>query len=401
MKLKYLEGFAKDQLHGIILPFWRKYSVDNKYGGFYGQINDDLSVENRAEKGLVLNARILWTFSAVCGKFKNPSDKAMADRAYHYLQNYYYDKENGGYFWSLTFDGKPIEVKKQIYAQAFVIYGLSEYYRVTRDQKVLDQAIQLFNLVEEKSFDTSGKGYIEACTREWEEIENLRLSPKDMNEKKSQNTHLHVLEAYTNLYSVWPDPFLKRQLEGLIRVFADHIIHADDHHLILFFDEDWNPKSSLISYGHDIEGSWLLHEAALVTENDKLIKSVEKISLKIVKAATEGYIEEGAMLYENDREGRHHDDELEWWAQAEAVVGYLNAYLITQENDYLEKACSIAYFIDKYIADREKGEWFFRVNRNGNPILKHEKAGFWKCPYHNTRACLEILYRTELLNNNP
>jgi mannobiose 2-epimerase len=396
--LDQLRNFANEQLGGIILPFWKKYTLDNEYGGFYGQINDDLSIEPKAEKGLVLNARILWTFSAVYDKLGDPSDLIIAKRAYDYLQNYFFDNKFGGYFWSLTFDGKPLEDKKQIYAQAFVIYGLSEYYKITNNKEVLDQAISLFNLIETNSFDTERNGYIEACTSDWKEIENLRLSPKDMNEKKSQNTHLHVLEAYSNLYRVWPNSLLQAQLENLVRVFTTKIINPVDSHLMLFFDEDWNPKSSSISYGHDIECGWLLHEAALASGNEKLITSTEKTAVNITEAASEGYIPEGALLYEDDREGKHKDHELEWWAQAEAVVGYMNTYGITGEQKYLEMACKIMLFIEKHIVDKENGEWFFRVDRKGNPIRTHEKAGFWKCPYHNARACLEILHRIDLLN---
>jgi mannobiose 2-epimerase len=396
--LDQLGNFANEQLENVIIPFWKRYTVDYVYGGFYGQINDDLSIEPEAEKGLVLNARILWTFSAVYNKLGDPDDLNMAKRAYDFLQNYFFDNENGGYYWSLRHNGKPLEVKKQIYAQAFVIYGLSEYYKVTKNKEVLEQAISLFNLIENNSFDKERNGYIEACTRDWEDIEDLRLSPKDMNEKKSQNTHLHILEAYSNLYRVWPNSLLRVQLENLIHVFTTFIIHPVDSHLMLFFDDEWNPKSTLISFGHDIECSWLLHEAALVLENTKLIKSTEQTSIKIAKAATEGYISEGALLYEDDREGKHADSELEWWVQAEAMVGYMNAYVITGEQQYLDMTLKIMQFIENHFVDQDKGEWFFRVDRNGNPIRTHEKAGFWKCPYHNARACIEILHRIDQLN---
>jgi mannobiose 2-epimerase len=219
-----------------------------------------------------------------------------------------------------------------------------------------------------------------------------------MNEKKSQNTHLHILEAYTNLYRVWQNSLLKAQLKNLIQVFITHIINGNDSHLMLFFDEEWNPKSSLISYGHDIECSWLLHEAVLVTEDENLLELTEEVCIKIAKAADEGYIDAGALLYESDREGKHSDNELEWWVQAEAVVGYLNVYMLTGEQKYLEKACKIKSFIKAFIVDREKGEWFFRITREGIPVRTYEKAGFWKCPYHNARACLEIVQRIDILN---
>ncbi len=395
-KLEYLVEFANKQLSHFIMPFWRRDAVDHKQGGFYAHINHDMTIDHKAVKGLVLNSRILWTFSAVYKKFKNKQDKEFAERAYHYISTHFFDQQNGGYFWSLTPEGSPAETKKQIYAQAFTLYALSEYSKITNAPGILNEAIETFHLIEKNSFDTQKNGYVEACTQEWEEIDDLRLSPKDMNEKKSMNTHLHVLEAYTNLYTVWKDPALKKQLENLIEVFLKHIINPQDFHLELFFDEDWNTKSTLFSYGHDIESSWLLHEAALVTENKDLIETVEKVSIQIADAAKLGIYQNKALLYEDDRAGKHKDHEFEWWAQAEAVVGFLNAFEITGNINYLEHAFSIAKFIEEYIADKKNGEWFFRVDLKGNPITSHEKAGFWKCPYHNARACLEILHRVNV-----
>jgi mannobiose 2-epimerase len=396
-KLQYLEKFAKEQLHDVILPFWRKKTIDHEMAGFYGQVNNDLSVEKHAEKGLVLNARILWMFSAVYRKLKNAEDLGLAQRAYSYINEYFFDPEFGGYYWSLSPTGTPHETKKQIYAQAFVIYALSEYFKVTRDQTILQKAIDLFQLIEKHSFDNIKNGYIEARSREWAEMGDIRLSAKDMNEKKSMNTHLHVLEAYANLYLVWKDPHLKKQLENLILIFSDIIIDQNDNHQILFFDDDWNSKSSIISFGHDIETSWLLHEAALISENRKLIDLISERSLKMVEAVKAGISPKGALYYENDRQGKHVELEIEWWAQAEAVVGFLNAYMLKKDPELLEIALRVTQFIEDFVVDKKYGEWFFRVTEHGEPILKHEKAGFWKCPYHNSRACIEILHRIDLI----
>jgi len=391
--IRYLHNFATVQLNDNILPFWRKKTIDHKQHGFFGQINSDLSVEKNADKGLVLNARILWTFSAVYRNYKQIEDLEMAHRAYEYICKNFFDTKFGGYYWALQPDGNPADTKKQIYAQAFVIYGLSEYYKAVRDKAVLQKAIDLFHLVEKHSLDKARNGYIEARSREWTEMNDIRLSAKDMNEKKSMNTHLHLLEAYGNLYPVWKDPLLKKQLENLIRIFSDIIINPDDHHQILFFDDDWNPRSSIISYGHDIETSWLLLEAALISENEELIKKITSLSIDMSWAVTKGISPKGALYYESDRKGNHSEKEIEWWAQAEAVVGFLNAYTLTADDSFLDRAVQITRFIDQYVVDRKNGEWFFRVHENGEPILNHVKAGFWKCPYHNSRACLEILHR--------
>jgi len=397
-KIKYLDSFAHRQLNEFIMPFWRTRAVDHEGGGFHGQINNDMSIVEDAKKGLILNARILWTFSTVYRNLKNKEDLKLANRAYDYITKNFYDADNGGYFWSLNQDGTPGETKKQIYAQAFVIYGFSEYYKVTKDPKVLQKAIDLFHLIEEKSLDNDKNGYIEARDKQWQEMDDIRLSDRDMNVAKSMNTHLHLLEAYGNLYQIWKDPLLKKQLENLIRIFTDIIVSNTDYHQHLFFDADWNSQSTGISFGHDIETSWLLHEAALISENKELIDRVTELSIKISDAVKAGIAPGGPLYYESDREGKHEEREIEWWAQAEAVVGYLNTYFLTGEGSNLQIAYTIAQFIEKYIVDKEHGEWFFRVTEEGRPILSHEKAGFWKCPYHNARACLEIIHRLELLN---
>jgi cellobiose epimerase len=398
-QFQYLRDFAREQLNKYILPFWREKAIDRERAGFYGRIDNDLNIDMQAEKGLILNARILWTFSAVYRNLKNSVDLDLAKRAYDYICKYFYDEKNGGYYWSLKPDGSPADAKKQIYAQAFVIYGLSEYYKVVRDETVLQKAKDLFHLIEKYSFDTAKNGYIEARSRDWEEMDDIRLSAKDMNEKKSMNTHLHILEAYGNLYLVWKDPFLKKQLENLIHIFSELIIDANDHHQKLFFDEDWNSRSSLISYGHDIETSWLLHEAAIISGNNELIEAITAQSVKMAGAVVAGLSPKGALYYESDRAGKHRENEIEWWAQAEAVVGFLNAYTLTNDKSFLTIAVQVTEFIDQYVVDKKNGEWFFRVTENGSPILSHEKAGFWKCPYHNSRACLEILHRIGKLIN--
>jgi len=395
--LNHLEKFAFYQLEKYILPFWRNHSMDHESGGFFGQINNDMSIVREAEKGLILNARILWTFSAVYKKFNQKPDLELAHRAYNYINSYFNDSHYGGYYWSLNRDGSPKETKKQIYAQAFVIYALSEYYKITGDHLILKKAIDLFHLIEENSFDKMKNGYIEARSREWKEMADIRLSEKDMNEKKSMNTHLHILEAYANLYLVWKDPFLKKQLENLIRLFAGKIIDQNDSHQILFFDDDWNPRSSIISFGHDIETSWLLHKAALISENLELMNSITQLSIRMCEAIKKGLSPKGALYYESDRKRKHQEHEIEWWAQAEGVVGYLNAYSLTRNPDYLDIALGMTRFIENYIVDKKNGEWFFRVTEEGEPILSHEKAGFWKCPYHNTRMCLELLHRIDLI----
>lgn len=391
--MKVFAGELKSELCDHILPYWMHHMVDNENGGFYGRIDGRDNLHKDAPKGSVLNARILWTFSAAYKHFKDKNYLNLAARAYSYCISHFINKNNNGIYWSIDYKGKPEDSKNQIYALAFMIYGLSEYYMISREKQALGHAIRLYNSIEKHSLDPRFNGYFEAFDEKWEILEDLRLSEKDANEKKTMNTHLHILEAYTNLYRIWKDPGLKEQLENLIRLFLDRILNNDISHFSLFFNEEWTVKDKTISFGHDIEGSWLLLEAAEIVEDEKLISRVRKVCIEMVDAVIrEGIDSDGGLCYETDPSGIR-DSDKHWWPQAEAVVGLINAWQIKDELYYLSKAVEVWEFIKKYIIDHRKGEWYFRISKEGGPYLEEDKAGFWKCPYHNSRACLEAIAR--------
>ena len=346
-----------------------------------------------APKGAILNARILWTFSAAFRLLKKPEYLETATRAKRYLLDFFYDKQYGGIFWELNADGTPSDAKKQIYALGFAIYGLSEYARATGDREALEYAVRLFEVIEKYSFDPVQNGYVEALTREWQPIQDMRLSDKDENEKKTMNTHLHILEPYANLYRVWKDERLEKQLRNLIKVFVTRILDAESGHLNLFFEEDWSNKYHIISYGHDIEASWLIHEAALALGDQGLLAEIEPVIVKIAQAADEGLNRDGSMIYENFVDKQKVDRELHWWVQAENVVGHINLYQYFHDEDALRKALKCWQFIKENLIDGEGGEWYWSRYADGTVNRKDDKAGFWKCPYHNGRMCMEIIER--------
>jgi mannobiose 2-epimerase len=337
-----------------------------------------------------MTARILWTFSSAYRVLGNPEYLEMALKAKSLIINHFYDKEYGGTYWSLNADYTPLDTKKQIYAIAFTIYGLAELNRATGDEEALEYAIKLFHSIEDHSFDTEKDGYFEAFTRTWEPIEDMRLSEKDANESKTMNTHLHVIEAYTCLYRVWKDALLQERLRGLINIFDKYIL-AENGHLKLFFDNDWNCSYDIFSYGHDIEAAWLLHESALVLGEAESLARVEARVPSIVAAATEGFTPEGGMIYE--KLGDHIDEDRHWWVQAEAAVGYFNLWEHFGAQEGIENAIHCWEYIKNEIIDRENGEWYWSVRGDGSINRVEDKAGFWKCPYHNGRMCLEIIER--------
>jgi cellobiose epimerase len=399
-KLEILKSQVQNELVSNILPFWMTKMIDSVNGGFYGRIDGSGKVYDDADKGCVLNARILWTFSAAFRVLKNRSYLETAERAKNYLLDHFFDSGNGGVFWLLDHKGGIKDGKKQIYAQAFAIYGLTEYYRVTNDQVCLDKAVELFRLIEKYSFDINLNGYFEAFSRNWGELHDLRLSAKDANEKKTMNTHLHVLEAYTNLYRIWKDEYLKKQLFGLIKIFTGKIVNGSTFNLNMFFDEEWNDKTDLVSYGHNIESSWLIYEAALTLGDEVLIGEVKNICLTIAEASRAGLRADGGMIYEHFFSTGHIDSDRHWWVQAESVLGFLNAYEISQKEEHLDISVASWIFIRDHLVDRKNGEWYWSVDKNLKPNLKEDKAGFWKCPYHNSRMCLEIIERQDLTKSS-
>ena len=276
----------------------------------------------------------------------------MAERAFRYIIDHFIDKKYGGVYWTVDYKGDPYDTKKQIYALSFAIYGLSEFYQCSKKQQAKELAIELYNLIVEHSYDAVHGGYIEALSRDWKEIKDLRLSKKDANEKKSMNTHLHVLEGFANLYRIWPDEVLHKKITELIHIFLDHIIDKKSNHLVLFFDEAWNVKSDIISYGHDIEAAWLLQESAETIGDAALIQQVKMQSVKLAGAAAEGLDKDGGLWYEYETDSNHLIKEKHSWPQAEAMIGFYNAWQITGDESYFRRSLASWRFVQAYILDK-------------------------------------------------
>ena len=425
-----LRAEALDVLTKNILPFWLDKMQDEVHGGFYGQMTGRYELNKEADKGAILNARILWSFSAAYRVLSHLSPLTphlsdylnAATRAKDYILAHFIDTEHGGVYWSVDYLGRPKDTKKQFYALGFALYGLSEYARATGDREALDYALQLFDCIEEHAFDPVHNGYIEACTREWREIADMRLSDLDQNYPKSQNTHLHIIEPYTNLLralrelqaaqscayvpaigSILPIDIavpnetmirVEGALRNLIDIFTDKILNPETHHLDLFFDMDWTRGGGqLESYGHDIECSWLLHEAALVLGDEEVTKKVESIVKMVAKASEKGLNADGSMIHEANLGAGTKDDDLHWWVQAENVVGWLNLYQHFGDEEALQRALRCWQYIKDNLIDWEHGEWYWSRRADGTLNLDDDHAGFWKCPYHNSRMCLEIIER--------
>ena len=375
-----------------IADWWQDYSQDFIQGGFFGEVAADNSPVINANKGVILNTRILWFFSEVALQVDSENYHQAANRAYEYLRDYFVDHKFGGVYWELTAEGKIANSKKQIYAQAFAIYALSSYYKLSGDSAALDLAIHLFELIEACGVDQKNQGYLEAFTREWKPIEDLRLSDKDLNFPKSQNTHLHILEAYTSLYKVYSQEKVQQALRYNIDMFDRYMMDRSTGHLRMFMDLQWQDHSPGFTYGHDIEAAWLIGLALDVLGDQTLQQKMLPDLIKIVEInyltapAADGHIKDGFNF-----STQIENTESVWWVQAEALVGYLYAWRWTKEEKYFLAAEAVWDFIKQHQIDTENGEWFWLSKKDDASRQSDYKAGFWKCPYHNGRAMMEVM----------
>jgi mannobiose 2-epimerase len=398
------------ELRSNILSYWIKHSVEKNGDGFYGAVDLNGTPILSAKKSCVLNARILWTFSASAELYKSTEYEIMADRAFHVLRDYFADLDFGGYYMELHPDNSVASDIKHTYAQAFVIYSLCKYYSLKQSEEVLQVIKKFFALLEKKTKDPDHDGYFEAFTRDWKVIGENRMA--DNNEPKSMNTHLHVLEAYAALFNVWKDESVKIRLDEIIRLFIEKIIRKDGH-MGLFFNENFmetDGSRGICSYGHDIEASWLLYEAAEILGEPEIIEVMRYLSIKMVDAVERsGLDKDGGLFLESTRDGSHLRTNKHWWLQAENLVGFMNAFQLTCDIKYWRIVKLSWNFINDHVIDHERGEWYTKVNRAGQPFLTEPpddpspyyrndwKIDPWKCPYHNGRAMMEMMRRIDLI----
>lgn len=384
----------KEHLISDIIPFWENLK-DETYGGFYGYMDYDLKVDQKAVKGCILNSRITWFFANAYTLLGEAELLTYARHGYEFLKNYCMDKEKGGVFWSVTYDGKPEDTTKHTYNQAFSIYALSSYYEASGDEEALALAKQLMEIIEERC--TNENGYMEAFDREFKPVENDKLSENGVIAEKTMNTLLHVFEAYTELYRVSKDARAKERLEWMMDLMAERIYNPALHRQEVFFDNDYHSLIDLHSYGHDIETAWLIDRGVEVLEEESYEKKMTPITRNLTERIYEVAFDGHSLA--NECENGVVNQHRIWWVQAETVVGFLNGYQKDRSRrEYLEAAKSQWQFIKEHVIDKRKGsEWFWEVNPDGTPIPDRPIVEPWKCPYHNGRMCFEVLKRAETL----
>ena len=380
-----------------ILDYWTSHAVDEINGGFVGRVSEENNKIHSESKGLILNARILWTYSAAFNYTRSPTHFDLARRAFTYLIKYFYDELNKGFYWLIDKKGVIIDDKKHIYAQSFVVYGLSEYFKISGDQRALDLAIETYQMIIEKSKDNELGGFAEAFSNKWESLDDVRLSDKDVNVQKTMNTHLHIVEAFVTLYSVWKDKDLKQEIISILYLIEDKFIDESSGHLKLFFDTNWHDYTDIISYGHDVEAAWLLLQCAEIIQHEDLINRYRNYAILFIDSSIIALDGDGGLWYEMELVSGKLVKEKHWWPQAEFMIGAINAYELTNDKKYLDLCLKTWNFIKQKIKD-PNGEWHWGIDSVGNIIADKYKIGFWKCPYHSTRMCLELLKRLNLKN---
>lgn len=385
---KFKEEVSKE-LTEHILPFWMRL-IDKKNGGFFGEIDFGLNINEKADKGGIAAARLLWTFSAAYRVTKNKLYLENATHIYNFIVDKLFDQEYKGIYWMVDYQGQPIDQRKHVYTQSFGIYGLSEYYRVTKNEEVLELAKDLYYLIEEKGYNPINNAYMEEFDREWKKVPNVMLSENGVIAEITMNTHIHVIEAYTNLYKVWPTEELKDRLDNLLKIHYQRIYNEETKSLSAFFDENWKSILDIKSFGHDIEASWLIDET-LKTVNEKNQVYDEMIIDIAYEVAKHAIADDGSMY--NEQVNGHIDKTRIWWVQAEAIVGFMNAYEKTNDKIFLTLAKNVWDYTKQNIIDkRENGEWFWSIEPDRS-ITKRNIGEPWKVSYHNGRFCLEIIER--------
>ena len=382
---------VKEQLEGNIIPFWKSLK-DDTYGGFYGGMDYDLKTLEGSVKGGIYNSRILWFFSNAYVVLKDEECLRCADHAYKFLRDSLLDKEFGGVYWSVTYDGKAEDDTKHTYNQAFAIYGLASYYDASGNKEALKIAYELVDKIEHLCKDELG--YLEAFDRGFKPQDNEKLSENGVMASRTMNTLLHVLEAYTELYRVDKTEEIARHIRLMLDVFADKVYNQELRRLDVFFDMNWNTIIDLHSYGHDIEASWLVDRACEVLEDEEYTKKISKITMDLADYIHSIGLDDGSSLY-NECDNGIVDTKKVWWVQVEAIIGFVNGYeKDSSRTDYLETARKIWNYVKEHMIDkRSGGEWFNELYKDGTPIKEKEIAGPWKGPYHNGRMCLEMINR--------
>lgn len=391
LDLDQLKTEIKSELFENILPFWFRLKTESSFVASLDRHNQPIE---GAPLGLIMVSRLLWTYSRAYHLYGLAEHRELAEHAKRVLVEKFEDREYKGFYWTLDPAGQPLDSNKQCYGQAFCIYAFSEHSIATQDPDSLRRAVSLFQLLEEKAWEPISGGYLETFEADWTPLDSMRLSEVDLDAPKTMNNHLHMIEAYSNLLRAEPSAAVKSSCQRMLRVIADRIILPDTPRFGLFYDLDWKLIDPVVSPGHDIEGSWLLWEAAEILGDEQLEHEMKALALDMAELVLQTGVDADGGVFDEFHIERPGSETKCWWPQAEGVVGFFNAYELSGEQRYLDASTKLWRYIQSTFIDRENGEWIWGVHSDGGPMDK-EKAGPWKSAYHNGRACFEMISRID------
>ncbi|QFU77332.1 mannose-6-phosphate isomerase [Halioglobus maricola] len=378
---------------------WWRDTLFDPAGGFHGAVNAAGEPVGDSHRGLILNTRILWFYSALHCEREDEESLRLARHSYDYILRHFVDSEYGGLFWGLDASGRPLDACKKTYGQAFAIYALSTYFQACGDVSALTLARACFALIEHRARDSSSGGYVETFTRDWQVADDIRLSERDLAAPYSMNAHLHVLEAYTQLCRVDRTADTETALRDVLLLMSERFL-GEAETMVMFYDAQWRDCSTMHSYGHDIEASWLWWEAAQVLGDEALSARIRPQVMRLAASVQRrALVSSGRVAEAADAATGHLEPESIWWVQAESLVGFLNAFELSGEQVYMEAFASVWHYIGESHIDKVNGEWHWFAGgvRPDDPAIGY-KAGPWKGPYHNGRAMMEVISRLSELN---
>lgn len=379
-----------------IADWWLRYAVDHQNGGFYGAVDYKNEPDRNADKCIILNARVLWFFSAAAQFTGRQDYRDAAVASFHYIAKHFIDREHGGVLWMLEATGQPKEGRKHTYAQAFAVYAFSAYYDLSNDAEALRLALECFELIETHLKDTRYGGYWEGRTQSWGALEDVRLSIKEDNFPKTMNTNLHVLEAYTGLHNsldaAHPSAApVAAALADELQIYCDHIVDLKSGHVRMFMDEQWADHSREHSFGHDIESSWLIQKAmhSLADTEHGVARFQAHVNRLAEVSLTDGLQASGRMLDERNI-ATGHSGPTAWWVQAEAMVGFASMWAHGADDAYFHAVMTLWAHVQEHYMDSEHGEWHWFAVGDVAPNESEYKVGPWKAPYHSGRAMMQV-----------
>ena len=405
----HLKEQMEHNLETNILPFWREYMMDNVHGGFYGRVDAQRKPDLQSPKSVVLNCRILWTFCRTYALWGKDTDKMIADRAFDYICRYFWDETYKGVYWMVTGKGEVAEPEKRTYGQAFFLYSMAEYYRVFGNRRALELAMETFSLIE-RYLNLPGGGYRDSASRDWQKDDWVNFWVKNRTGALTLlNSNMHLFEAILTLAQVTKDPSVLQSLKQQLLFLLDTAMDWKCGHMKAAMAFDGSRLDGEINFGHDCECSYLIMEAAELLQEEKLLQKAEKAVETIINHVLgEGLDpQSGGMYYLADTQKPQVNRSKIWWVQAEGITAFIDRYQRTAKKIYLDAAVSIWNYVQTYMVNTEFGDWFSvgaepEISSSGQQeedisvvFTNDEMAGKGKCPYHNSRACLEIIKRAE------